>query len=239
MSGDTDAVSAGLWCIVPAAGVGRRFGSGTAKQHASIRGRSLLGWTLLALAAHPRIVGLIVVVAAGDRLWQSATEGLTGVEIRSATGGSERADSVLAGLSALPDSVADDAFVLVHDAARPCITMADIDALLEHASRHDGGLLAAPLRDTLKRGDDEGRVIATEPRESRWRALTPQMFPRKPLDHALRDARNAGVIVTDESMAMERAGYRPLLVEGRDDNIKVTTPADLELAAFLLRRHSR
>ncbi|MEO7917270.1 MAG: 2-C-methyl-D-erythritol 4-phosphate cytidylyltransferase, partial [Dokdonella sp.] len=207
-----------------------------AKQHVDINGRSLLGWTLRALAAHPRIVGVVIVIAVGDERWKSATEDLAGVETRTAIGGNERADSVLAGLAALPDSVAGDAFVLVHDAARPCVTARDIDALIEQAGHGDGGLLAAPLRDTLKRGDSEGLVIGTEARDSLWRALTPQMFRRESVANALRDARDAGVIVTDESMAMERAGYRPILVEGCDDNLKVTTPADLDLAAFLLAR---
>ena len=226
--------SSGLWCIVPAAGYGRRFGGDIAKQHLLIGERSLLGWTLHALAAHERIVGLVVVISAADDRWRSATADIGGIEIRTAIGGDERADSVLAGLDALPDSVGADDFVLVHDAARPCISASDIGALIDHASNGDGGLLAAPLRDTLKRADDEGYVLATEPRQSRWRALTPQMFRRAALSAALIAARDAGVIVTDEAMAMERAGYRPRLIEGRDDNIKVTTVADLEFAAYLL-----
>ena len=224
----------GLWCIVPAAGRGRRFGGDVAKQHVVIGERSLLGWTLHALAANERISGLVVVVAADDDSWRSATADVDGVQIRSAIGGDERSDSVLAGLDALPDNVGADDFVLVHDAARPCVSASDIGALIDQGSVGDGGLLAAPLRDTLKRADDEGYVLATEPRQSRWRALTPQMFRRAALSAALIAARDAGVIVTDEAMAMERAGYRPRLIEGRDDNIKVTTVADLEFVAYLL-----
>ena len=226
--------SSGLWCIVPAAGYGRRFGGDIAKQHVLIGERSLLGWTLHALAAHERIVGLVVVISAADDRWRSATADIGGIEIRTAIGGDERADSVLAGLDALPDSVGADDFVLVHDAARPCISASDIDALINHASNGDGGLLAAPLRDTLKRADDEGYVVATEPRDSRWRALTPQLFRRAALSAALLAARDAGVMVSDEAMAMERVGYRPRLIEGRDDNIKVTTVADLEFASYQL-----
>lgn len=224
----------GLWCVVPAAGRGSRFGSKTPKQHVLIGERSLLGWTLQALAASPRIDGIVLVVAAADEQWRSSVSDLAGVELLSAIGGDQRADSVLAGLAALPASVAVDDFVLVHDAARPCLHVDDIDALIERAGQSDGGLLASPLRDTLKRADSDGHVLATESRESRWRALTPQMFRRAALTQALEDARDAGVVVTDEAMAMERAGHRPLLVEGRDDNIKVTTPADQKLAAFLL-----
>jgi len=153
-----------------------------------------------------------------------------------ATGGAERADSVLAGLRALPASVAADDAVLVHDAARPCVRAADISRLIDLAVPAGGGLLAAPLRDTLKRADAQGRVAATEPREARWRALTPQLFPRAALEAALVAAAAAGAAVTDEAMAMERAGHAPLLVEGSEDNIKVTTPADLAFAEFILQR---
>ena len=226
----------GLWCIVPAAGRGRRFGGDVAKQHVNFGGRSLLGWTLHALASNHRIAGVVVVVAEGDDAWQSATSNIAGIEILSAIGGKERADSVLAGLHVLPESVDADDFVLVHDAARPCVSNKDIDALIDLASNGDGGLLAAPLRDTLKRADDVGYVLATEPRESLWRALTPQLFRRGALSAALRSARDAGIVVTDEAMAMERAGYKPRLIEGSDNNIKVTMASDLEIVQFLLRR---
>src|SRR5690606_28765706 len=140
-------------------------------------------------------------------------------------------------LAALPAGVADDALVLVHDAARPNLQAADIGALLEAAAAHpDGAILAAPVRDTLKRADADGRILATEPREALWRALTPQAFRRDLLLRALHAARDAGIVATDEAMAVERLGCRPRLVEGREDNLKVTTPADLALADFLLSR---
>jgi 2-C-methyl-D-erythritol 4-phosphate cytidylyltransferase len=126
--------------------------------------------------------------------------------------------------------------VLVHDAARPCVRAADIQRLVERASGADGGLLGAPLRDTLKRADAHGHSRLTEPREQRWRAFTPQMFRRGQLVAALAAATHAGVVVSDEAMAMERAGFAPLLVEGAEDNIKVTTAADFALAEFLLTR---
>jgi 2-C-methyl-D-erythritol 4-phosphate cytidylyltransferase len=150
-------------------------------------------------------------------------------------GGSERADSVLAALYALPAGLSDDTLLLVHDAARPNLDARDIDRLLAAAlDCPDGAILAAPVRDTLKRADADGRIQATQPREQLWRALTPQAFRRGLLRQALEQARVDGVIVTDEAMAVERLGRRPLLVEGREDNLKVTTPADLALAAFLL-----
>jgi 2-C-methyl-D-erythritol 4-phosphate cytidylyltransferase len=138
-------------------------------------------------------------------------------------------------LRALPADVAADDFVLVHDAARPCIAADDVAMLVARGIPAGGALLAAPVRDTLQRGDGERRVAATAPRESLWRALTPQMFRRGELTRALETAAADGVAITDEAMAMERIGARPLLVEGAEDNIKVTTAADLALAAYLLR----
>ena len=227
----------GLWCIVPAAGSGRRFGGEMPKQHVEFAGKSLLNWTLQRLADHSSIVGIVVVVAADDP-HANATAAINGKPLIHAVGGSERADSVLAGLRVLPDAVADEDFVLVHDAARPCVRHNDIDALIARGIPAGGGLLAAPVRDTLKRADVNGHVLETEPRESRWRALTPQMFRRAELIAALESARADGIVVSDEAMAMERMGFKPLLVEGSDDNIKVTTPADRAVAEYLLLRES-
>jgi 2-C-methyl-D-erythritol 4-phosphate cytidylyltransferase len=226
----------GYWCVVPAAGRGRRFGGDVPKQYLRLNDKPLLLHTLERLASHPRIAGLMLVVAADDASWAQGLVEVLGKPLLRATGGAERADSVLAGLRALPASIGDGDAVLVHDAARPCVNAADITRLLERAIPAGGGLLAAPLRDTLKRADAEGRVAGTEPREARWRALTPQVFPRAALQAALAAAAAEGIAITDEAMAMERAGHAPLLVEGREDNIKVTTPADLALAEFLLKR---
>lgn len=222
-----------LWCVVPAAGRGARFGSAVPKQYLPLAGRPLILHTLERLAAHPRIVGLMVVLAAKDPWWPRINE-VNGRPVFTAIGGSERGDSVLAGLRALPDSVAETDFVLVHDAARPCVRYEDLGRLITVGAQAGGALLAAPLRDTLKRSDESGRSIATEPREARWRALTPQMFRRAELTLALERTRAQGLLVTDEAMAMERIGIMPLLVEGAEDNIKVTTPADLKFAEFLL-----
>jgi 2-C-methyl-D-erythritol 4-phosphate cytidylyltransferase len=229
---DTDPA---LWCVVPAAGRSARVGGDTPKQYLPVAGKPLLLHTLERLASHPRIAGLMVVLAADDRWWPGLAQ-LHGKPVRTAVGGNERADSVLAGLAALRLEVADGHFILVHDAARPCISAADISRLLETGIAAGGGLLAAPLRDTLKRADVKNRVAATEPRESRWRALTPQLFRCGELVQALQAARAAGVAVTDEAMAMEHAGHRPLLIEGAESNIKVTTPPDFALAEFLLAR---
>lgn len=229
------ALTDALWCVVPAAGHGARVGGAVPKQYLPIAGRPMLLHTLERLAAHQLIAGLMVVLEAGDTRWPNWLA-FEAKPVRTTVGGAERADSVLAGLRALPDYVDKSHFVLVHDAARPCVRTADISRLIELGVPACGGLLAAPVRDTLKRADAQGRVAATEPREARWRALTPQLFRLGELVQALESARNSGIAVTDEAMAMERAGYKPLLVEGSEDNIKVTIAADFALAEFLLAR---
>ncbi len=224
-----------LWCIVPAAGSGRRFGADVPKQYLPLDGKPMLECTLDRLAACPQIAGLMVVLADGDAYWRDITS-LRGKPVRTATGSSERSGSVLSGLRALPSEVAAKDFVLVHDAARPCISTDDVATLVARGVAAGGALLAAPVRDTLKRADHERRILATESRETLWRALTPQMFRRGELTRALEAAHAEGIAVTDEAMAMERRGHHPLLVDGAEDNIKVTTPADLAFAAFILRR---
>jgi 2-C-methyl-D-erythritol 4-phosphate cytidylyltransferase len=225
----------GLWCVVPAAGRGARFGAERPKQYAALAGQPLLVWTLQRLAASRDIAGLMVVLAEHDTLWPGIESG-GGKPVLTTIGATERSGSVLAGVRALPAAVEAGRYVLVHDAARPCVRSADIARLVGEASAAGGGLLAAPLRDTLKRADGDLRVAATEPREACWRALTPQLFRRGELTAALEHAAGLGIAITDEAMAMERMGHRPLLVEGADSNIKVTTPADLALAEYLLLR---
>lgn len=233
-----DQVRGGLWAVLPAAGRGMRFGGDVPKQYLPVAGEPLLAHALRALLAHAAVEGVVVVLSADDAHWPH-WDSFEGKPVLTCRGGDERADSVLAGLAALPASVRADDFVLVHDAARPHLRLEDLDTLLERG-RSDlvGAILAAPVRDTLKRAGDDGGIDATEPRERLWRALTPQLFRRLQLTRALEAAREAGVVVTDESMAMERQGHRPLLVEGADDNIKITTPADLALFEFMLSRRT-
>jgi 2-C-methyl-D-erythritol 4-phosphate cytidylyltransferase len=223
-----------IWAVSPAAGSGRRFGGPTPKQYLQAAGKPLIEHALNALLSHPRIAGAMVALSADDERWPGWTE-LCGKPVLRCVGGGERADSVLAALRALPAQVGEHALVLVHDAARPNLRGDDIDRLIAAAeSGADGAILGAPVRDTLKRAE-AGRIARTEPRDGLWRAFTPQAFARGALTAALSDAAARGVIVTDEASAMERVGAKPLLVEGREDNLKVTTPADLVLAEFLLR----
>src|SRR6476646_653088 len=226
-----------LWCIIPAAGSGRRFGADIPKQYLPLAGKPMIEHTLERLAACAEVAAFVVVLADGDAYWPGISS-VRGKPVHTAIGASERSGSVLSGLHALPADVAADDFVLVHDAARPCISADDVAMLVARGVPAGGALLAAPVRDTLKRGNGERRVAATEPRESLWRALTPQLFRRGELTRAFEAAEAEGIAITDEAMAMERIGARPLLVEGAEDNIKVTTAADLALAAYLLRQSS-
>ena len=227
---------ASVWAVVPAAGRGTRFGGEVPKQYLQVGGRPLLAYTLHALLAHPAVAGVVVALAADDPWWPGWSDH-AGKPVLTCTGGASRAASVLAAMAALPESVRADDFVLVHDAARPNLAPADLDRLLEQGRADPvGAILAAPVRDTLKRAGDDGGIDRTEPRERLWRALTPQLFRRLQLARALQAAADAGVAVTDEALALERQGARPLLVEGREDNFKVTTPADLARFEFELSR---
>ncbi|MCM2355304.1 MAG: 2-C-methyl-D-erythritol 4-phosphate cytidylyltransferase [Arenimonas sp.] len=224
------------WAVVPAAGRGTRFGAETPKQYLMLAGRPVIEHSLRAVLDHDDVDGVVVALAADDHDWPGWRD-IGGKPVITCIGGGERADSVLAGLQALPASVSDDQWVLVHDAARPCLRRQDLARLLAVGQGDPvGALLAAPVRDTLKRADQAGRSAATEPREWLWRALTPQLFRRGGLTRALLAALGAGLRVTDEAMAMERIGLKPCLVEGSEDNLKITTPADLALAEFLLAR---
>lgn len=231
-------MSGAIWAVVPAAGRGTRFGGPVPKQYLDAGGQPVIAHTLAALLGNPAVAGVMVVIGAEDADWPGWTS-LGDKPVLTCIGGATRADSVLAGLLALPEGVRADDFVLVHDAARPNLRQSDLARLLE-VGRADpvGGILAAPVRDTLKRAGADGAIDATEPRERLWRAFTPQMFRRHQLVRALQQASAAGIEVTDEAMAIEQLGLRPLLVECAEDNFKVTTPADLTRFEFELSRRA-
>ena len=221
------------WAIVPAAGRGTRMGTGTPKQYLQVMGLTLIEHSLRALLRHPEVDAVMVALAPDDPFWAGWRE-MEGKPIYTCQGGVERADSVLSALQALPATVSEDQFVLVHDAARPCLRGVDLSRLFAIGQADPiGAILAAPVRDTLKLAGDDGGIDATQPRERLWRALTPQLFRRLQLSRALQAAHDAGVAITDEAMAMERQGHRPLLVEGSEANLKVTTMADLEYFRYL------
>ena len=227
--------TADIWAVLPAAGRGTRFGGDIPKQYLEAGGQPLIAHALDALLAHPRVAGAVVALAVDDLRWPGWTT-RHGKPVLRCEGGGERADSVLAALRVVPADARGDLLVLVHDAARPNLRRDDLDRLIAAAEASaDGAILAAPVRDTLKRADADACIAATEPRAGLWRALTPQAFRRSALIAALERACVDGVAVTDEAMAMERTGAHPRLVQGREDNLKVTTPADLLLVDYLLR----
>lgn len=228
-----------FWVVVPAAGVGRRMGAALPKQYLALAGRRVIEHTLARLAAHPLIRGVVVALADGDDHWEGLSLDLP-VPLVRVTGGEERCHSVLNALDHLTVKGDGQDWVLVHDAARPCLRPEDLDRLItELAEDPVGGVLGVPVRDTMKRAGSDGRIRETVDRNGLWHAQTPQMFRLDPLRDALRSALDAGVAVTDEAQAMERAGFSPRLVEGHADNIKITRPEDLALAEFFLARQER
>lgn len=222
------------WAVVPAAGSGSRMKMQLPKQYLRLVGRRVIEHTLEILLRHPWIEGAVVVTHSHD-IWWEQVQVNTAKPLLRVNGGNERCDSVLNGLRVLSELASSDDWVLVHDAARPCLRAQDLERLMT-TLRNDpvGGLLAVPVSDTIKRADARGRVRATEDRRELWHALTPQMFRFEALLTAMCSAREQGLQVTDEASAMEAAGLSPRLVEGRADNIKITRPEDLALAEFYL-----
>ena len=224
-----------VWAVIPAAGTGSRIDDTLPKQYLRIAGRMLAEHTLEALLAVAQIRELVVAIAPGDSHWATLPASLR-ERVRVVQGGTDRAASVLAalaGFSQVPDV---EDWVLVHDMARPCVRATQVEALIATLENDAvGGLLAIPVVDTLKRAAAGPRVEASVAREGLWRAQTPQMFRFGLLRRALGAARDAGVCVTDESMAVERLGCSPRLVMGSSDNIKVTIAEDLALAEYYLQ----
>lgn len=225
------------WLIVPAAGSGRRFGSETPKQYLPLCGSTVIQNTLNRLGALPHVRQIIVPINANDTL-AAALSYQYPEKIKFVSGGVERADSVLAGLNALTEQADDNDWVLVHDVARPCVRLSDIAKLIDELHNHTvGGILANPVRDTIKQAVTGGVDIAsTIPRSQLWQALTPQMFRYGLLRQALTQAQQQQAVVTDEASALELLGYQPRLVAGAHDNLKITYPEDLALAEYLLRQ---
>lgn len=226
-----------VWAVVPAAGVGRRMSSHVPKQYQPLLGRPVITWSLETLLAASRVEAAAVAVSPEDGWWET-TEYPDGKPTYRVTGGRERADSVLAALRFLTHELAGEGdWVLVHDAVRPCLLPTAVENLLDAGLTADGqgALLAIPVRDTLKCGSPDGTVARTASRDHLWQAQTPQLFPLGTLLQALEAARGRGEPVTDESQAMERAGYAPRLVDGDAGNLKITRPEDLLLAEGILR----
>lgn len=233
------------WAIVPAAGVGKRMGGNTPKQYLQVAGKMVIEHTLQRLLDHPKITGLVIALGDHDEYWADVKLEHHGKPLLRVQGGAERCHSVLNALLALDQlragdnkfNVSENDWVLVHDAARPCIRATDVDKLIEQVEQNgQGGLLALPVRDTMKRQiADQPLVAETVDRTGLWHALTPQMFRLAALNNALSDAVLSGAVITDESSAMERAGINPVLIEGHEDNLKITRQPDLKLAEMYLK----
>lgn len=225
-----------VWAIVPAAGIGSRMQADRPKQYLDLDGKTVVEHTLQRLAEHPRIEGIIVAVAKNDPWWAQVSVN-TDIPIHIVVGGAERADSVLNALIALAKMAANDPWVLVHDAARPCLRHQDIDHMLDSLMDHPvGGILGIPVTDTVKRANTENQITETVTRQGLWRASTPQMFRLNTLKDALYAAKKQQLTVTDEASAIELAGLQAMMVEGHADNIKITVPQDLALASLFLKQ---
>ena len=228
--------SPGARCVavLPAAGSGVRMGGELPKQYLELAGAPLLEHSLQALLRCESVAAVAVVLHPDDRR-ADALPAMADPRVRRAAGGAARSDSVLAGLHTLAREFPVEEWVLVHDAARPCLQLADLQRLIaEVLAGGVGGILAEPIVDTVKLAGDDGRVVRTLDRSRLWRAQTPQMFRLGELRDALVTATSRGLAVTDEASAMEMAGHPVCLVAGSPANLKVTVPGDLELAAWYL-----
>jgi len=227
------------WAVVPAAGRGSRFGSRVPKQYTPLLGRPMLSWTLRALLAEGSIDGVMVAISPGDRRFARLAEARD-ARVHTCEGGARREDSVRNALAALRDVAKDADWVLVHDAARPCLRQSDLRRLIEVVDEDPvGGLLAVPVSDTIKAAEATGRVSRTVARDGLWRALTPQAFRYGLLSRALALCVEREREITDEASAIEAMGLRPRLVPGHNDNIKVTGGEDAALAAAILESGDR
>jgi 2-C-methyl-D-erythritol 4-phosphate cytidylyltransferase len=221
------------WLVMPAAGASQRFGGTRPKQHMALAGRTVLEVALQLFVDDARCTGIVLALD-GDAYTDAALRRRLDAKVQTVAGGAQRCESVRLALSALDAQAAADDWVLVHDAARACLSLRDLDRLLEiGAEEAAGALLAVPVSDTLKRADAAQLTERTIERAGLWQALTPQMFRCAPLRAALQDARAAGKTPTDEAQAMEWQGARAKLVAALDSNPKITNPEDLRLAAAL------
>lgn len=241
-----------LAVVIPAAGIGKRMQASCPKQYLTIGDKTIIEHTVERLLTHPSIVKIVIVLSADDGYFFK-----TGLEkhpkVITVIGGKERVDSVLAGLNTL--SHLEFPWVLVHDAARPCVTLNDINKLIERCAANGvGGILASPVSDTIKEASPKNNkqtlctkknnklphhlISKTVDRSLLWCAYTPQMYPTEQLINAINQGLHNGIVITDESSAMEQAGYPSQLVAGQRNNIKITQPDDLLMAEFILKQQN-
>ena len=224
-----------FWGVIPAAGVGRRMGGNLPKQYLRLHDTPIIIHTLKKLAAMPLIEGIILVIGQDDPYWPELNIPVD-IPVRVVIGGEHRVHSVFRGVESIAAELSNNDWILVHDAARPCVRSEDIVMLIDAVGGHEcGGILATPVRDTMKQATESNAIKATLDRSSMWHALTPQMFRAPLLFEALKASLEYSEKITDEASALELLGYSPLLVEGHADNIKITRPEDLALAEFYLK----
>ena len=226
-----------VWAVIPASGIGQRMQVERPKQYLSFCGKTILEHTLDRVLECPLVNGAVLVLRENDPYWPDI-DYQPAKPFHITIGGEHRQDSVMNGLSVLCD-LFEGVHALVHDAVRPLVPRADLIKLIEslQTAQH-GALLGSPVADTLKKQDKQGFIEATVDRKGLWRAFTPQLFEAEVLLNALRKAKQAGQNLTDDSAAIEAAGYQPLLVEGSTENIKITLPDDLQLAKTIWKKQN-
>lgn len=220
--------TARYWVVIPAAGVGKRMGVDIPKQYISVNAKTILEHTIDCFINRDEIEGVVVAISSEDEYWPTLNLD-EHKKIIIAPGGEERYHSVFNGLKTLNGKAEDNDWVLVHDAARPCLSQSAIDRLIIKLREHEvGGILALPCRDTMKRSNENNDVVDTVDRKFLWHAQTPQMFKYRKLFSAIENVLRENIEVTDEAMAMELAGFTPILVQGHQENIKLTHKDDLK-----------
>jgi 2-C-methyl-D-erythritol 4-phosphate cytidylyltransferase len=238
----TESILSPVWVIIPAAGVGKRMQLDLPKQYLKIENKTIIEHTLACFINYNDIAGIVVALDADDPYWKLLNIESNSTPVYTVEGGSERPDSVMQALDYLimVEKVPNDSWVLVHDAARPCLSRCDLDALLDiRAYSKVGGILASRVRDTMKRSlPGKKQVLMTESRTDLWHALTPQMFRLGQLKKAMQSCHERNIQMTDEASAIEVMGDQPELVEGSYNNIKITLPSDIELATCLLNHNN-
>jgi len=228
--------TAQIHALIPAAGRGTRYGGAVMKQYLPVCGKAVLAHSISLFQFHPMVSGITVILAEGDQWFESSVGNLANI-VETVVGGETRAQSVRNGLQHVKDNHPECDWVLIHDAARPCLSPVSLERLLEQGLQSaDGAILAMPVGDTLKRAGDDKEITDTVDRRGLWAAQTPQLFPTEALASAIDAAHRDGRKLTDEASAMEFAGAKPKLVMGSVANIKITHPTDLAIAEALLGR---
>ena len=226
-----------LWVVIPAAGIGKRMGVNIPKQYITVCDKAIIEHTVEKFTSRNDLQGILVALSNSDQHW-STLELSKNNKITTVTGGEERYKSVYNALCSLKNKADDDDWILVHDAVRPCITTSEIDQFIADLDHLNGigGILALPCFETMKKANTNHEIEETIDRKFIWHAQTPQMFRYKKLFLAIEKIMNENIFITDEAMAMELAGYKPMLIQGTHSNIKITDQNDLKYLESFLRQ---